>query len=120
MFSSNTAEVINFQKKDQIQDLFTTILVVHKKLKEVARFESLAKPKLKVAKLSKDNLEKVRALESLIGYSLIAYESDLQLDEDKAMILNRVSSLIDEYLSMCKLPSKEKSNKDDGFNGFFE
>lgn len=118
MFASGTAEVINFEKKKKTDDLFTKILYVHKKLKEVAQYESISKTKYQVAKLNKEQLEKVKLLESKFGCCLVAYEGKREIEENKLMILNRVHSLLDEYLDMCK-PKKEKYSSDE-FGKFFE
>ncbi len=118
MFTSNNAEVVDIQKKKVHSDAFSKILHVHKKLKEVAQLESISKPSYKTAKLAKDQLQKVNSLELALGYKLIAYEADAECDEDKLMILNRVSSLLDEYLSLCK-PSMQNPNRDE-FSDFFQ
>ena len=124
MFSSNTAEVINIQTKKNAdkahidKDLFSKLLMLHKKLKVVAQYESITKSKYKVASLSQSQLDNIKMLESKSGYSLLAFEQDLEVDENKNMILNRIDSLLDEYLSYCK---PEKSNKSsDDFNKFFD
>ncbi len=118
MFTSNTAEVVDIQKKKVQSDAFTKILHLHKKLKEVAQLESIYKPKYKPAKLPKDQLQKVNSLELALGYKLVVYEADAECDEDKLMILNRVSSLLDEYLSLCK-PGMQSQNREE-FNDFFQ
>lgn len=121
MFASNTAEIIHFEKqpaktqKSEKSDVFTKILYVHKKLKEVARHESISRQKYNVAKLNPEKLEKLKQVESKIGCYLVAYEPDPEAEENKSMILNRISSLLDEYLSLCRVKKHE-----DGFNGFFE
>ncbi|MBI3591147.1 MAG: hypothetical protein HY094_07235 [Candidatus Melainabacteria bacterium] len=125
MFASSTAEVLSFQKKKDPQDVFTKILYLHKKLKEAAQYESLSKTKYKLAKPVTEDLERIKQLELKLGYSLIAVESENEMEENKAMILNRIDSLLDEYMSMCKpgksklqnLPSQKIEND---FNGFFE
>ena len=126
MFASNTAEVLNFQKKKDSQDVFTKILYLHKKLKEVAQYESLSKTKYKLAKPSPEDLERIKQLELKLGYSLIAFESEEEIEENKAMILNRIDSLLDEYMAMCKPVAPKSQNPppskkiDNDFNGFFE
>lgn len=121
MFASNTAEIINFEKpisKIKNNDIFSKILYIHKKLKEIAQYESISKTKYNVAKLSSEKLEKVKTLESKLGCYLIAYEVDAEVEENKCMILNRISSLLDEYLDLCRDTVLKK--QEDGFNGFFE
>ena len=121
MFASNTAEIINFEKplsKSKKNDVFTKILYVHKKLKEVAQYESIAKQKYNIAKLNPEKIEKLKSLESKIGCYLVAFDFDPEIEENKSMILNRISSLLDEYLDLCK--SNKYKNQEDGFSGFFQ
>ena len=131
MFSSNTAEIINLNnKKKKTEDLFSKILFLHKKLKEVAQFETISKTKFKHASLNKEQIQKVKLLESNLSCFLMAFQCDNEIDENKQMILNRIHSLLDEYLSMCKpqtnkLQTNQKldpknPNTVADFNGFFE
>ena len=143
MFASNTAEVLTFSNsnpskdlkmkmtrvktKTKTGDLFSKILFLHKKLKEVAQYESISRSKYKLAKLDSSQLEKIKNLEGETGYSLIAYSHDTEVEENKDMILNRVYSLLEEYLDYCK-PSKTQikdvgykfGKSEDAFSGFFE
>lgn len=118
MFASSTAEVINLQKNKKPQNVFSTILLLHKKLKEVAQYESLSNTDYKLAKLSSLQVEKIKSLELGLGCHLVAFEYDSSIDENKCMILNRISSLLDEYFSICKTKKNEKSDSD--FSKFFE
>ena len=125
MFSSNTAEIISFQKKKKKPDLFSSILSLHKKLKEVAQYESLLQSKLKskskLAKLKDQQVEKLKQLETDLDCCLVAYDNEIEAGEDKAMILNRINSLLDEYLSLCYVGKVKNSVKaEDNFSKFFE
>ena len=121
MFASSTAEVINLQKNQKSQrteNVFSKILFLHKKLKELAQYESLSNTDYKLARLNPTQMEKVKMLESSLDCHLVAFEYDSSIDENKCMILNRISSLLDEYLSICK--AKKTSNTDVDFSKFFE
>ena len=121
MFASSTAEVINLQKNQKSQrteNVFSKILFLHKKLKELAQYESLSNTDYKLARLNPTQMEKIKMLESGLSCHLVAFEYDSSIDENKCMILNRISSLLDEYLSICK--AKKTSNTDVDFSKFFE
>ena len=118
--NSNIRDVIDFKltkkKNTKKTDVFSNILLVYKKLKEAALYESMTKSKYKVARLNQEELNQLKSLESRLGYSFVAYENDKSQEEDKLMLLNRISSLLDEYLSFCRQVKKQ----DDSFNEFFE
>lgn len=124
MFTSNTAEVIDIKEKRQHSDVFSKILDLHKRLKEIAQYESISssKPNYKVVKPTGGQLQKIKALELNLGYKLVAYQADTEVEEDKLMILNRVNSLLDEFLSISKNSQNDQASqaKKDDFNEFFE
>ena len=53
---------------------------------------------------------------------MCCYETTLTLEEDKLMILNRVDSLLDEFVSISKGQQMDQANqgKKDDFTEFFE
>lgn len=118
MFSSNTAEIINFEKQKTNNDVFTKILFVHKKLKEIAKHESNRDKEYKIASLSSEQVNKIKTLESTLGFNLVAYEVDEKLKQKKVKILDEIYSLLDEYLSIYN-PQLSKKNECN-FNEFFE
>ena len=117
MFASNTAEVLNFEKKDKSPDALKSILDIHKKLKEIARIESNIKPKYKVAKLTQEKLQKIKNLEENIDHCLIAYDADSTLSYKKYKILDNIKLLLDDYKNL--LQSSKSSKPDDSFNELF-
>ena len=125
MFASNTVEILKYQKNNNQRDentsvkndVFTQILYIHKKLKNIAQNESLAKTRFKVAKLNSKELNEVKQLETSLGYYFIAYESDKEIEENKKMLLNKINLLLDEYSNYLK---QTKAGKDDEFKEFFE
>ena len=117
MFASNTAEVLNFEKKDKSPDALKSILDIHKKLKEIARIESNIRPKYKVAKLTQEKLQKIRNLEENIDYCLVAYDANSDLSYKKHKLLENIKMLLDDYKNL--LQSTKSNNSDDSFNELF-
>ena len=117
MFASNTAEVLNFEKKDENPDALKAILTIHKKLKEIARIESNIRPKYKIAKLTQEKLQKIKNLEENIDYCLVAYDADSDLSYKKHKILTSINLLLDDYKNL--LQSNKSSKPDDSFNELF-
>lgn len=116
MFASNTAEVLSFEKKDESPDVLKSILAIHKKLKEIARIESNIKPKYRVAKLTQEQLQKIKLFEQTINHCLVAYDGN-GLNHKKHKILENIKSLLDDYKILLQ---SDKSNKqDDSFNELF-
>lgn len=134
MFASNTAEVLKIREKTKSQGFFTKLLYIHKKIKQAAQLESMSKAMFKVAPLNQSQIENIRQLENKLGFCLVAYEHLLEIEENKYMILNRISSLLDEYMDLCKsdIPAEtkivasqvsvrnKKSNTVNDFNEFFQ
>lgn len=118
MFASNTAEVLNFNKEKNVTDIFTKILYIHKKLKEIAKYESSYKSRFNIAKLNSEQLENIKTLEGKLNCCLVAYEAQYKMQENKLLILNKIHSLLDEYICICKACEENKLTGD--FNKLFE
>ncbi len=118
MFASNTAEVLNFEHRSENNDLLKLTLTIHTKLKHIAKSEYKEKPKYKIAKLTSDQLSKIKNLEQSINQCLIAFDTEVGLKNEKQKILKKVNALLDMYLSLST--SKEKSNLNEEFNELFQ
>ena len=123
MFASNTLEILSHQKNNKekehnIEDVFTRILYIHKKLKNIAQHEYINENKFKVAKLNPLELNEMKHLEGKLGYCCVAYEHDDSIEENKIIMLNKIDLLLDEYMKL--LTNKRKTNTDDEFKDFFE
>ncbi len=94
------------------------ILCVYKRLKAIAKAEFSSKSKFKLAQLSQDKLNKLKNIETNMGYCLIAYEDNFELLNKKVDILNRINSLLNQYSKLSNTTSI-KDTPDD-FNKFFE
>lgn len=111
MFASNTSPIIDIDEHKKAEVL-PILLQIHKKIKTIAKHESISKSKYKVAKINPEELNQIKSLESKLGYCLIACEHKA---ENKTRILSKVNFLLDEYLELYK--SKET---EDDFSKFFE
>lgn len=118
----NENEVPKLENKQiKMPDTFKKLLHLHKRLKEVALFESGKKPSKMLADLTQDEVDEIKKLEDKLGYTIVAYETEEVISENKLMILNRVDSLLDEYLTMVKPKEVEtQTPSDDGLGKFFE
>ncbi len=107
------------------------IVFIYKKLKNIARFESIKiqNQTPKPADLTKEQLERIKSLEGKIGCRLVAYESDEEINERKNSILSQIELLLNEYINLCtnrKIENKPAFSKpkqklmNNDFNGFFE
>ncbi|GEM_PF-5528661 len=117
MFASNTAEVLNFEKKSESPEALKSLLIIHKKLKEIARIESNIKPKCKIAKLTQEQLQSIKNLEGNINHCLVAYDTDNALNYKKHKILENIQALLDSYKIL--LQSCKSNKQDDSFNKLF-
>ena len=120
MFATNTVEVLNFETPNKTENLFTKILFAYKKLKEIAKYESDLSSEFQIARLHPEQLEKLKSLESNLGYCLIAYEQQLHLKNKKSEILNKISLLLNEYSKLCKSSKNQRKTTLDDFAKFFE
>ena len=119
MFSSNTAEILNISNEVKKKpNVLKKILFIHKKLKEIAKYENSYKEKFQLAKLNLAQVSQIKNLESDLNLFLIAYETEKIVSHDKQSILNKINILLDEYLDVCKYSNKNQSQ--DEFSKFFE
>ena len=121
MIMLNNAEKTSNKSKNA--DLvFSTILQIHKQLKEIAKLESTPKTKYNIADLSEDKLLKIKNFESSLEICLVAYEADYKLFKQKIKILNDINLLLDNYLKIGRLKDTTEVRyiSTDEFSGFFE
>jgi hypothetical protein len=113
-------------------DHFKVLLQAYKKFKQIAKLESeLSVNQMRnPAKLNKDDLDKIKLLESRLGCNLVAFENNSN-EYRKSEILSGIHLLLDDYLKLFNpdinkenvitfSPSKAKSIESSEFNGFFE
>lgn len=122
------------------ENSFKKIIYAYKKLKQIAKYESISNenPASKVASLTNEQLEKIKLLEARLGCRLVAYEN-IDLNYRKGEILDGLHLLLDEYLSLYTNKSEanrktesKTTNKvvqlkkelvepiNEDFNGFFQ
>ena len=118
MFASNTAEVLNFEKKEASSDALKSILLIYKKLKDIARIESNIKPKYKIAYLTNEQLQRVKHLEDNIQHCLVAYDVESKTSLKKHNILNQIQQLLNEYINLLK--ASKQNIVDNSFSELFE
>ena len=118
MFASTKVKLINSNKNYTKEEVLNEILLVYKKLKEIARKENEEKISGKIAELTPEQIGAIRQLESRLSINLIAYENPTEVNSLKVMVLNKVKKLLEEYLIItCE---NYKSVSIDDFNAFFE
>ncbi len=98
-------------KKSGNQSITNKLLLVYKKLKNIAKAEINSKNKFKLAKLKDEQLSRIKLIESDMDLFLIAYESDKQCFNQKIQILTRINKLLNDYSKLIA---------EDDFSKFFE
>ena len=87
------------------------LLVIYKKLKNIAKSEINSKNKFKLANLKADQINQINSIEFNMGLCFVAYELDSELLNNKIQILTQINKLLNDY---SKLITK------DDFSKFFE
>ena len=98
-------------KNLNIQGVTDKILIIYKKLKKIARVEINSKTKFEPAKLTSQELNQLKSLESSVGLCLVAYKEGNDLSEQKIQILNQINKLLNDYSGLIT---------QDDFSKFFE
>ena len=102
-------------KKLDNKSITDKLLLVYKKLKNIAKSEINSKNKFKLANLRNDQLTRIKSIEYDMDLFLIAYETDKKNFNKKIQILTQVNILLNDYSNLMT-----KSNSSDDFSKFFE
>ena len=98
-------------KKLGYQNITNKLLVIYKKLKNIAKVEISSKNKFKLANLKNDQLGQIKSIESDMNLCLLAYEPDEKFLNQKMQILTQINTLLNEYSKLIT---------QDDFSKFFE
>ena len=102
-------------KKLDNQLVTDKLLLIYKKLKNIAKAEIQSKKKLKLANLKNEQLSQIKSIESDMDLFLLAYESDKKHLSQKIQLLTQINMLLNDYSGLLR---KDYSNDD--FSKFFE
>ncbi len=102
-------------KQNDTQSITNKLLLIYKKLKNIARAEINPKNKFKLASLKNNQLNQIKSIESGMNLCLLAYEPDEKCLEQKIQILTQINTLLNNYSQLMR-----KKYSDDDFSKFFE
>ena len=121
MFAMNTNEVQMPQEETTLpaKSLLKKTLSIYKKLKIIAKQESKTNSGYRTAKLTQNQINKIKSFESNNGVSITVYEKDPSVFERKSSILDKIESLLDQYLKINSHANISKQTES-GFDKFFE